>query len=166
MGEYHPELRSVPCRFLTFAGWLRGTLHVPPKVALVDFLNRGEVLFRLTDVTLPETQGVHPFFALERGAVLTVLAEDPLEPAPSAPVGALREHPTSWLLPGGVVVQGTLGLLHGVRVSDHLMHRSGFVVLREATIFERRPDGTMTLWPAVPWLALQASRAIGASEVG
>ncbi len=165
MSEYHPELRTVPCRFLTFAGWLRGSLHVPPKVQLVDFLNRGEVLFRLTDASLPETLGVQPFFALQRSAVIAVIPEVADEKLPAMPVGALQEHPTSWLLPDGSVVHGTIGLLHGVRVSDHLMHRSGFVALREATVFERRTDGTTSIWPAVPWLGLQASRAIGASEL-
>ncbi len=158
------EQRGVLCRILTPAGYVDGTFHLPLKHNLVDALNRGETLFRLTQVRLPGSDGTVPFFALERGAVILVAPQDPKEQPPVAPHGALKDHQTWWLLHGGVVVEGTLTLLHGVRVSDHLLHRTGFVVLKNAVLRSRQPDGSYASTSLGPWVALQSSSAIGASE--
>ncbi|MBK7556270.1 MAG: hypothetical protein IPI55_17240 [Flavobacteriales bacterium] len=45
------------CRILTPAGYVDGTFHLPLKHNLVDALNRGETLFRLTQVRLPGSDG-------------------------------------------------------------------------------------------------------------
>lgn len=165
MTDYHPDQRGIDCRILTFAGWVRGKLHVPVKANLVDYLNRGEALFRVTEAVLPEQTVTHRFFALERSAVIAVIPVDPSEQPPPVAPGSTRDHDTSWLLPNGSVVQGTLHLLQGVRVSDHLMHRIGFVVLRRATLFQKLGDGTASVEPEIPWLALQSNRAVGATEI-
>ena len=165
MTEYQPDQRAVACRILTFAGWVEGKLHVPVKTPLVDYLNRGEALFRLTEARLPEQTERHGFFALERGAVILVVPLDPAEQPPPGRAASQRDHAVSWLLPSGSIVEGTLSLLEGVRVSDHLMHRTGFVVLRRATLYYRLPDGSASVEPSIPWVALQANRAVGASEI-
>ena len=160
MTTAHPDQRAVPCRVLTPAGFLEATFHVALKSNLVDMLNRGDALFRLTQARLPTTPEPLPFFALERSAAVLVAPQGGHEQPPTPPHGALKNHHTWWLLHGGAVVEGTLTLLHGVRVSDHLLHRTGFVVLKDAVL---RVAGKENV-ALGPWVALQSASAIGASE--
>jgi hypothetical protein len=132
----------------------------------VENLNRPEPIFRLTDVRLPGQTTRHDFFALERAAVIAVIPADgggELFEAPGA--GARAAHRTSWLLPNGAVVDGALDLMPGVRVSDHLVHRTGFLQLHDCTLFWRDEAGASCVEPQIPAIALHAGRAIGASEL-
>jgi hypothetical protein len=163
---YRPAQRSVPCRVFTFAGWVTGTMHPPARAHLIDFLNRSDAILRVTDATVPGQSEVHPFFALARNAIIAVLVVDPRER-----LGAAREgpppvvHRTSWLLPSGLVIDGSLELLEGVRISDHLMHRLGFIALHDCTFFAPDESGAIRAEPGVREIALQTSRAIGVSEI-
>lgn len=157
------EKRIVACRILSYAGWIDGSMQVAPKIALINHLNRPETLFRLVDVKLPEQTIRHPFFALTRSSTVAVIPVDAAE-IPQ-PLRGKTSHKTSWLLHGAIVIEGILDLLDGVRVSDHLAHRTGFVALHDCTLYMPHKEAPTTIVPRVPFLALQTDRAIGASEI-
>lgn len=163
MSSYTPDQRLVRSRIFTPAGWIEGDMHVARKTLLVDHLNRPEPLFRLTDVVLPGHEVHEPFFALVRSAVSFVVPLDATEV--QAPIEGRVTHDTVWLLQSGIVVDGKLDLHPGVRVSDHLEHRVGFVALHDCTLYFPAHHATTTVIPRVPFLCLQTERAIGASEM-
>lgn len=155
--------RLVPCRILSYAGWIEGSMGVASRAALIDHLNRPEQLYRLVDAKLPGQTVVLPFFALTRSSTVAVV---PMEPEEAAPVIEGRKaHKTVWLLHDGIIVEGTLDLFEGVRVSDHLAHRTGFVALHDCTVYMPNTTGPTIVFPRVPFLALQTDRAIGTSEI-
>jgi hypothetical protein len=158
-----PAKRLVACRILTYAGWLEGAIRVAPRVVLIEHLNRPEQLYRLVDVKLPGQTVVLPFFALTRSSTVAVVPMDAAEMP--QPVEGRKAHKTVWLLHDGIVVEGMLDLLEGVRVSDHLAHRTGFVALHDCTVYMPNSAGPTTVFPRVPFLALQTDRAIGTSEL-
>lgn len=162
---YHPDQREIPCRVLTTAGWVSGRFHVPRKAHLLDQLNRDEPFFRLTSVSLPGDPGVHPFFALTRAGAIVVVPDEPEAPRSAANASSMARHGTRWLLDGGGIVEGTLSLLPGVRVSDHLMHRSGYVELSDCSLFLPDGKGSLTAELGIESLALQSARAIGVTEL-
>lgn len=161
---YVPEQRAITCRILTFAGWIEGTFHVPAKNGFLEFLARDETMYRLTDVALPGQDRRHPFFALHRSAVVGVAppAGEPVEV--TLPPGKRVVHRVSWLLASGVV-DGDVELLENVRVSDFVMHHTGFTPLRDATVLLKNAEGGWDAEP-LPAFAVQANRAIGVSDLG
>lgn len=155
--------RRVVCRILTYAGWLEGSLRISARIGLVDYLNRPNQLYRLVDVKLPGQTVQLPFFALTRAATVAVVPMDAAEMP--APVEGHQTHKTVWLLHNGIIVEGMLDLFEGIRVSDHLAHRTGFVALHDCTVYMPNAEGPTTVFPRIPFLALQTDRAIGASEI-
>lgn len=163
MSSYQPDQRLVRSRIFTSAGWIEADMHVGRKTPLIDHLNRPESLFRLTNVILPGHENKEPFFALVRSSVAFVVPLDPTDFAP--PIEGKVTHRTVWLLRGGIVIEGQLDLHPGIRVSDHLEHRSGFIALHDCALYFPAQHGATTVVPRVPCLSLQTERAIGASEV-
>lgn len=45
--------RVVPCRILSFAGWIEAAIRIAPRVAFIDHLNRPDQPYRLVDVKNP-----------------------------------------------------------------------------------------------------------------
>ncbi len=161
--SYVPDQRAIACRILTFAGWIDGTFHVPAKHGFLETLARGEEMFRLTGVLLPGQTSRHAFFAVHRAAVIGVAPPDGEPVALSLPAGARVTRRVSWLLASGVV-DGDLEVHESVRLSDFILHQTGFIPLRDATVMLRGEGGGWTAEP-VPLFAVQANRAIGVSEV-
>ncbi len=155
--------RHVACRILSYAGWIEASIGVTARVALVDHLNRPEQLYRLVNAQLPGQTVILPFFALTRASTVAVIPVDESEiPKPKE---GRQAHKTVWLLHDGIIIDGLLDLLEGVRVSDHLAHRTGFVALHDCTVYIPNSTGPTTVIPRVPFLALQTDRAIGTSEI-
>lgn len=158
------EMREARCRLYTVAGWMHGTMHIPARVQLLEFLNHSGQIYRMTDVALPGRPSRERFFAVERSAIIIVIPDNPTEITGVRSIGARRSHHVLWLLPSGSALEGVMDILQDVRVSDHLIHNDGFVVLHGATFFERVGASTM-VEPGVAAVALQASRAIGVTEI-
>ncbi len=157
--------RTVECRVLTPAGWVLGRLRSPLNTPLLDYLNQREPFLRLTDVSIPPRHDRHDFFAVGlESAVAWIPQETAAVEEMTAGLGTVA-HATSWLLPGGVVLDGHLDLDPGERVSDHLLHRKGFVVLKDVTLI--LPHGGPFLPGAFTYevLALQSARAVGVTEL-
>lgn len=155
--------RLVACRILSYAGWIEGSFRIASRIGFIENLNRPDQLYRLVDVKLPGQTIVLPFFALTRSSTVAVVPMDAAEAAPR--IEGRTAHKTIWLLQSGIIVEGTLELFEGIRVSDHLAHRIGFVALHDCTIYMPNAAGPTTVFPRVPFLALQTDRAIGTSEI-
>lgn len=157
--------RSVDCRVLTPAGWLLGTLRMPAGERILSYLNRMEPFLRLTQVVLPHRAAPIPFFAVGRDNTLL------LAPTTAGDVAELKEHAgsvthhTSWLLPGGVLLDGQMDLSPGERVSDHLLARTGFVVVSDCDILFPHGGTSNPGEFAFDVVVLQAACAVGVTEV-
>ena len=134
MTEYRPPQRTIPARILTPAGWINGTFHLAKLHSFADYLNANTAFFTLTDVVLPAVKKPAKFIGLRRSAarlVLPLCDERQLLLAPPAPdIGDERVY---CLLEAGFLT-GTLGLKKRLRVSDHLAHQSGFMMLRDCAL--------------------------------
>jgi len=136
--SYRPEQRKVTSTILTRAGWMIGTFHVPMKKPFLDFLNAQEGFFTLTDVGLRGQ--VIPFLAVSKSALMMC------EPPPHEQLTSLRVTQTQmvfrqcvFLLEEGVL-QGTIQLRHGQRISDHLQRNRGFLAIQQVRARFGRAD--------------------------
>jgi len=149
-------------RLFTPAGWVIGTLHVPPGFGLLPFLNGGEAFFRMTNVSLPEQPRTIPFLALQRKAVLVVV------PGEDAVLGLhdvdhRARHEVACLFDGGLVM-GTLPLPKGVRVSDELMQSQEFLAIEDCTLgIDGSPEPIME---AEELVLVHAAEMFGIAELG
>lgn len=137
--SYRPEQRQVTSTMLTRIGWMTAKFHVSAKKPFLDFLNAEESIFKVTDVDMRGR--VVPFLALQKRAVHMLV------PPPHEHLTSQRVTQTSmafrrcvFLLEDGVV-QGTVQLRQGQRISDLMQRTRGFLVVHQATARMER-DGT------------------------
>jgi hypothetical protein len=154
--------REVSLRLLTTAGEVRGTAHLGAAERLIDFINRPDPAWRLTQASVEGSKVVHAFFAIERASVLAVIPRAPDALEQEAPAGG-TPHSITCLIARGVEIEGTLSLRENVRVSDHLMRHEGFISLCDCTLFTTSNRTTQTE-PAIPAVAVQAKRIVGVAE--
>ncbi len=157
----NPKRRKVPARIFVSGGWVVGTFHVPPEMSFLKFLNTVDGFFRLTDVMLPQQRTEVPFLALQRSAVVLVVAgaDERLKPTEEGSEGEPRR--VSCLFEGGLLM-GALTLPQGVRVSDRLMEFKGFFVMNECTL---GLDAKGPSVEAASVVMVNAPRIIGVSEM-
>lgn len=161
--EERPELRLVPVRVLTSAGWITGTLHVPRAMPLLDFLEDERRFVSLSGVKLPIGAEL-PFFALAKSAIVLLQpTPEELVEAVTRTSGRSRLHQVSCLFEGGLVM-GTLALPSDRRVSDELLASKGFVVLGHCTIGVDAPAKAPVMEAGLHVL-VHAPRLIGVTEM-
>lgn len=162
-GEAFPIQRKAPVRLFTDSGWMTGTLHVPEKEPLLDFLNSDRTFFTLTEVALQHGAKL-PFLALARNAILLI---EPTEEELVESIGRTstrtKLRQVSALFQGGMIM-GTLALPADSRVSDEVMAASGFLVVGNCTIGLDAPDGPPAMEAALTVL-VSAARLIGVAEM-
>jgi hypothetical protein len=130
VSEYRPPQRTLPARILTPAGWINGTFHLAKLHSFADYLNANTAFFTLTDVVLPAVKKPARFIGLRRSAARLVLPLcDEAQLLLGAPVADTTETRVYCLLEAGFLT-GTLALKRRLRVSDHLAHQTGFMMLR------------------------------------
>ena len=145
----------------TTLGWLVGTLHLPEKLPLLEFLNAAsQTSFAMTDVVLGETN--LPFLALQRHSVIVVLTE-PDELIENIERSSARTtiHSVSCFFEKGMVM-GSLMLPSGTRVSDELLASPGFFVVGRCTI---GIDADETQMEAHVQALLNATHVVGVAEM-
>ncbi|MEW5850068.1 MAG: hypothetical protein AB2A00_14865 [Myxococcota bacterium] len=120
------HVQQLSLRVATTAGWVHGTLRVPGKAGLVEFLNGEDAFLRLTDVTFPGRTDVLPFVALRRDAVRLVLPENATDVTPVNETVEMAWHEI-WLWMAGRTVRGRVRVPRHTRVSDQAMHWKSFV---------------------------------------
>lgn len=141
MTGYRPDQRQPKVQILTRGGWVSGTLHVPAKNAMVDYMNRPQEFFRMTDVSLQGRDAPLPFLALHRSAMMLLVPPADEEVLEQRTGGPWETKPVTCLLEFGVV-DGTIDVHQGIRVSDFFQNRQGFVLIEEARLLlaGRGPD--------------------------
>ena len=65
-----PQLRLSTVNLLTDLGWCAGTLHVPGRQSLVDFLAPGTNTVKVTQVRIPSESERLPFIGFRRDAII------------------------------------------------------------------------------------------------
>lgn len=130
----NPPLRLATVNVLTDLGWCAGTLHVPGRQSLVDFLGPGTHIVKVSRVRVPEEKERIPFVAFRRDAIHVIeptQADELVDTAGS--VGRTSPHRVGCLLGEGVL-HGSVDVLINVRLSDFLRQQPGLVVLRECSL--------------------------------
>ena len=129
-----PPMRVSSVNLLTDLGWCAGSLHVPGRQSLVDFLAPGNHIVKVTRARVPNENERLPFIAFRRDAILVVepTQADELIDTPGSG-GRTSSHRVGCLLPGGIL-HGTLEVLVNVRVSDFLRQQPGLAVLQDCTL--------------------------------
>ncbi|HEY7613922.1 MAG TPA: hypothetical protein VH764_13055 [Gemmatimonadales bacterium] len=127
-----PQLRLSSVNLLTDLGWCSGTLHVPGRQSLVDFL-AGSQTVKVTRVRVPDEAERLPFVGFRRDAILMVEPTQSDELLEAGSVGRTSSHRVGCLLGEGIL-HGTLDVLVNVRVSDFLRQQPGLAVLRDCSL--------------------------------
>lgn len=165
MGESahpRPPQRQSPLRLFTVSGWIEGTLHVPEKEALLDFLNGERSFLTLTEVSLPQGAKL-PFLALALDAVILIQPGiDELVETSARTSQRTKIRQISCLFPGGMIM-GSLPLPEDSRVSDEMMESGEFFLVGNCTLgidSESKPE-----MEASAHLLLHARKIIGVAEM-
>jgi len=158
-----PAQRKAPVRIYSTSGWIEGTLHVPQRLPLLDFLNEGRRFFTVTEVCLE--RGVNlPFLALARSAIVFVEPQvDELVEGSARSSVRTRVRQVSCLFPGGMVM-GAMALREDARVSDELLDSGRFFLVANCTVGTDSAGSAPTM-AATTHVLLQASKLIGVAEV-
>ncbi len=129
-----PPLRLSSVNLLTDLGWFAGTLHVPVRQSLVDFLAPGTHIVKVTRVRIPNESERLPFIAVRRDSIVLIepTQGDELVDTPGS-VGRTSSHRVGCILPMGTL-QGSLDVLVNVRVSDFLRQQPGLAVLHDCVL--------------------------------
>ena len=129
-----PALRLATVNVLTDLGWCAGTLHVPARQALMDYLAPGNQIVKVTRVRIPNEKERLPFIGFRRESILVVEPTQQDELVDTAgSIGRTSVHRVGCLLPEGIL-QGSLEVLVNVRVSDFLRQQPGLAVLRDCVL--------------------------------
>ena len=129
---YRPQQRAVAVAVLTTLGWVEGTLAVPRRQSVVDFLDGSGAFIKLARVRLPGRAEPAPFLALQRGAVSLIVPRDGADGVETeGGRGTCAPLEVACLFPGGAL-EGRLGVLVNLRLSDYLRQPGEFLVLHEA----------------------------------
>jgi hypothetical protein len=157
--NYKPPQRTLMARIRTPAGWIQAMLHVPRNHSLVEHLGAGFPFWNLTEAKLPGQSELVPFFALRKEEATVVIPECSEAELLLAPAhGATQKHRLSCLLESGTLI-GDIEIVANVRVSDYLLHHSGFIFLRNATLVENSGGGKELAMALV-----NATALVGVSE--
>lgn len=161
---YHPPQRAIPLRLLTDAGWVSGTLRIPAKSRLVEFLEHAHELVSLTDVKVESKADRLPFMAVRRSSVLLIIAGE-LESTEPTQYRPLADHDIECMFPYGWV-SGRISSPRDLRLSDQLsMRPSFFVVVHGAHVRMRDPWSSERIDIREPVVLLNTREIVGVTEV-
>ena len=160
---YQPDQRKISSQVLTTAGWLKGTFHILRSAKFVDQLNVPNEFFKLTDVSFIGKEQAIPFFAVQREAVTIVIPPSNERDLILEGIEELVPHNVFMLFDSGYV-EGRLMIRKGVRVSDYLVKKSGFVLLRRCTLYLGSLQDEFFAQEQHPSIVVNASKIVGVSE--
>jgi hypothetical protein len=122
--------REIPVECCTHIQWISGRICTLPTRSLLDHLNMGDPFLRMVDVVTPQYPEPMAFMALRTDAVDLILPAEGQNAIDTEQRGAkITERSIRCLLPYGVL-EGTIGVLDKIRVSDHLMRCGTFMLIR------------------------------------
>jgi hypothetical protein len=115
------------------AQWISGRICIPAARPLLDQLNQGEAFARVLDAVVPSHAVAMDFFALRTDALDLVIPLDSADAVAEQRVRRIAERPVKCLLPYAVI-EGTIGVIDNIRVSDHLLRCNAFIAVRDCQI--------------------------------
>lgn len=157
------DIRLVPARVFTQAGWIIGKLHVAAEWRMLNFINNVPEFFSLADVLLEGRPKVIPLFTLQRDAIQFIVVETDLGKEIDPTMRNQIEHAISCLLVNGVL-HGVISVLRGVRLSDHLSRQEGFVLVKDVRFQLRNPWEKRMIDHEEPLVLLNPQAVVGVSE--
>ena len=113
--------------------WISGRICAPPTRPLPDHLNQGEAFVRVIDAVASHHPEAMAFLALRTDALDMVLPLDSADAVMEQRIGRIAERPVKCLLPYAVI-EGTIGVIGKIRVSDHLLRCNAFIAVRDCQI--------------------------------
>lgn len=162
--DFVPEQRRATVSVLSSLGWISGTLHLPPMQSLVDFLQSGSPVVKVTRARVPMQAELVPFVALRADAIAIVAPTiDELVETEGA-MGRTTAREVELLLESGRMT-GRIAVLVNLRVSDFLRQHTGLVVVRDAVY---SPYGTTDPAQArkLPVAIVNLAHAAGVAQTG
>ncbi len=157
------DVRLVPARIFTQAGWIVGKLHVASEWRMINFINNVPEFFSLADVLLEGRPKVIPLFTLQRSAIQFIVVESEPEKEVDPGMRNQIEHPVSCLLVNGVL-HGVISVIRGVRLSDHLSRLKGFVMVKDVRFQLRNPWEKRVIDHEESLVLLNPQAVVGVSE--
>jgi hypothetical protein len=127
------RFREIAVHCCVNTQWVSGRICAPPTRALLDQLNQGEAFARVRDAVVSNHSDAMGFLALRTDLIDLVLPVDDADAVAEQRVGRIAERPVKCLLPYAVV-EGTIGVIGKIRVSDHLMRCNAFIAVRDCQI--------------------------------
>jgi hypothetical protein len=145
--------------------WISGRICTLPARPLLDHLNQGDPFLRMVDVVAPQHPEPMAFVALRSDAVdLIVPAEGQNAIEAEQRGGKITERSIRCLLPYAVL-EGTLGVLDKIRVSDHLMRCDMFISVRACRVRLAKGLHATRDLSRVEFALVNLRRVIGVSDL-
>ena len=113
--------------------WISGRICAPPTRPLLDHLNQGEAFVRVIDAVASDHLEAMAFLALRTDALDLVIPLDSADAVGEQRVGRIAERSVKCLFPYAVI-EGTIGVIGKIRVSDHLLRCNAFIAVRNCRI--------------------------------
>ncbi len=157
------DIRLVPARIFTQAGWIVGKMHVAAEWRMINFINNVPDFFSLADVILEGRPKVLSLFTMQRSAILFIVVETEVEKELGAGGRNLIEHPISCLLANGVL-HGIISAPQGIRLSDYLSRQDGFIQVKDVRFQIRNPWEKRMIDHEEPLVLLNPDSVVGVSE--
>jgi len=145
--------------------WISGRVCMHPSRPLLDHLNQGEAFVRVLDAVVSHH---HPdamaFLALRTHAVDLVVPLESVDAVNEIRVGRIAERPVKCFLPYAVI-EGTIGVIGKIRVSDHLLRCNAFIAIRDCQIRLANAESAPRDLSHVPVALVNVTRVIGISDL-
>jgi hypothetical protein len=125
--------REVAVHCCANAQWISGRICTPPTRPLLDHLNQGEAFVRVVDAVIFQRPAPMAFFALRTDALDMVLPLDSTDAMTEQRVGRIADRPVQCLLPYAAI-EGMIGVIGKIRISDHLLRCNAFLAVRDCRI--------------------------------
>lgn len=157
------QIRLVPARVLTQAGWLVGKMHVAAEWRLINFINNVPEFFSIEDVVIEGRPRVFSLFTLQRSAIQFIVVESDPDKEIDGNLRNQIEHPIGCLLRNGVLL-GVLSVPRGVRLSDFLSRQKGFLLVKDVHFHLQNPWEKRVIDHREPFVLLNPEAVVGISE--
>jgi PilZ domain len=145
--------------------WISGRICAPLMRSLLDHLNQGEAFVRVVDAVISNHAEAMAFVALRTDALDLILPRDRADSVPEQRLGRIAERPVRCLLPYAIV-EGTIGVIGKIRISDHLQRCNAFLAIRGCQIRLAKDSSAPCDLSQVAMALVNVRRVMGISDLG
>ena len=155
--------RQLTVKVFTSAGWLAGTLRIPPKVRIADHMEIANEFLPLTDVFMEAHSKEVDFFALKRDSIDFIIFEYQESRKAVEDRSNCDEHRVEFLTTFGRI-RGKVYTRESLRLSDRMSADDSFVSVYDCRYEIRHPKDMDTDKGKEDFILLSTSEIIGFSE--